>query len=441
MNALPPSFVEEMRGLLGTEADDLFDALQRPPVRGVRRNALKVSADDFAALFGPFPRIPYADDGYYADGDAFHGYTPAHHAGLFYIQEPGAQFPVRLLGGRRFRRALDLCAAPGGKSGQLACFCDELYANEPVYKRAHILCGNLERLGVRNAVVTCNRPDEYAAVAAGSFDLVVVDAPCSGEGMFRKEPAAVEAYSAAHVAACAVRSSAILHSAAACVGEGGYLLYSTCTFNRSENEGVLRAFLQAHPDFSALPVPPELRPHVYSTDFEGGARLLPHRIDCEGQFACLLQRADGERPTLKTTALPAARGKEWKAVFSQVSADPPWMSASEMRGKIVLSPRIPVGLNVLAAGVAVATVDKLPRPCHALAAALLKGHTVHAVDFTLDAPELYAYLKGEQLSADFTGWGVVTAAGFPLGLVKASGGTAKNHYPKGLYNRIDPARR
>lgn len=430
-----PFFLEEMRALLGTEAEALFDALRQTSVKGARRNGGKITAAAFEAMFLDLTPIPFADDGYYAD-ERTNGRHPAHHAGLLYMQEPAAQFPVALLKGRRFSRALDLCAAPGGKSGQLLALCDTLYANETVYKRAQILASNLERLGARNAVVTCDRPETYAAVAAGAFDLVVVDAPCSGEGMFRKEPEAVAAYSRAHVEASAARQSAILDSAAACVGAGGFLLYSTCTFNRLENEGVLTAFLAAHPAFTVVPLPAKLAAYVTPSALDGAARLFPHRNRGEGQFCCLMQNTDDSvRKPPKTAVLgKPVKHKDWLGPFRQVSAIEPWAPPVSWNNKIWLAPPVLNGLHILSAGVDVADDDKLYRPRHALSHALNKHQTANTADFSPDAPELIAYLTGNPIPADFTGWGTVAVCGHPLGLVKASCGTAKNHYPKGLYN-------
>ena len=235
-----------------------------------------------AALPGAYPPVPWAKDGYYLDADAAAGVHPLHAAGAYYLQEPSAMCAAPLLDVRPGQRVLDLCAAPGGKSTQLAaCLAGRgvLVANEIVPGRCRVLSQNLERMGVTNAVVTCESPDRLAARWGGWFDRILVDAPCSGEGMFRREAASLEAWTEKTPAGCAARQAQILRQAARLLAPGGVLVYSTCTFNALENEAVVEAFCQEQPDFL----------------LERTVRLWPHRVAGEGHFAARLRR-QGDAP-------------------------------------------------------------------------------------------------------------------------------------------------
>ena len=256
---LPAAFLQAMERLLGTEYPAFLQSYQQPPRRGLRRNPLKCgqpqleAALPFALEPTAFSPLSYA----FAAGEEGVGRLPAHHAGLFYVQEPSACSAVTVLDPQPGEKVLDLCAAPGGKSTQIAgLLAGEglLWSNEIVKSRAQALLSNVERLGVPNAVVSSCHPQRLCQSLQGFFDKVLVDAPCSGEGMFRRDPAAVAQWSPESPAACAQRQRAILDSAALAVREGGVLVYSTCTFSREENEDNVRWFLSAHPEFALLPI-------------------------------------------------------------------------------------------------------------------------------------------------------------------------------------------
>ena len=425
---IPEKFVSRTRALFGSRAQSIIEALSLPPLRAARVNTLKISPDDFFRMAGSFRRNELCSDGFYFDGE-LRGSDPYHVAGLYYIQEASAQLPVALAAADIRGRVLDLCAAPGGKTCQLAALRpDVLYSNEYVYKRASALKSNIERLGVRNALVTCNSAEDYARQLPGFFDAVVVDAPCSGEGMFRKEPAAIGNWSEANVEACAQRSLKLLLSAAETLKPGGILVYSTCTLNYEENEGVIEKFIAAR-DFTVLPA---AVPRGAESGFlENTVRVLPDRGAGEGHFTCRMVKNYGN--VIKPRQPPVRRGSLPKETWKQIASVTPWSDTAEKDGALYLAPEIYGELNYLSCGVKIFDVGKTAKPYHSLAMALYKGQTANSIDFSRGDRLLKEYLSGRELSdPPFRGWGTVTVEGFPVGLVKC-GDSVKNHLPKGLY--------
>ena len=288
----PEGFIEEMRALLGAELDDFLAALEGEPALALRINPLRPGAHSAAAEFCGDP-VPWAENGFYLRPGMRPGASLAHACGAFYLQEASAMLSAAALGARPGERILDLCAAPGGKTTQIAAAMrgrGVLVSNEPVPSRARILAENLERLGVVNAIAVCAYPEALAAHWPEWFDAVLVDAPCSGEGMFRREPAARAEWRPGAPAGCARRQAEILDRAAELLRPGGRLVYSTCTFNRLEDEGSVESFLQRHPEFSledfALPG---------AGRSEGGMlRAWPHRLRGDGHFVARLRKRGGE---------------------------------------------------------------------------------------------------------------------------------------------------
>ena len=292
-----------MKKLLVAEFDAFAASYDRPRNVGLRRNPQK-GAQLALPEFGLTP-VPWCADGFYYDAAARPGLSPLHEAGCYYLQEPSAMAPAELLDVQPGMRVLDLCAAPGGKSTQLAAKlagCGLLVCNEIHPKRAQILAQNIERMGIANTLVLNEHPKNLSPRFDGYFDRVLVDAPCSGEGMFRKEEAAVADWSEETVAMCAARQIEILRTAASLLRPGGRLVYSTCTFAPQENEGTISAFLQEHPDFSVIPIGSPYfspgRPDWIAdpaAGLEGTARLWPHHLRGEGHFAAVLQKS-GDAP-------------------------------------------------------------------------------------------------------------------------------------------------
>ena len=412
-----------MQKRLGERFPAFLRVMEEAPCKGVRANPLKLTRALLAALLPVGDAVPWEPSGFYCDLEKV-GSLPAHHAGLFYSQEPSAMCAAPLLGAKKGERVLDLCAAPGGKTTQLAGAMGGegvLIANEYVYDRARILSQNVERLGVANCAVISADTASLAVKLPAYFDKVLVDAPCSGEGMFRKEKNAVAEWSEENVARCIARQSAILDDAAALVAGGGMLVYSTCTFEYGENEGQIRAFLARHPEFTLL----EER------------LLLPHEVRGEGHYAAKLVKEDGARRD--APAFPRMRDRAAERAWQDFAVDfflsPPSGSVTTLKdGRMYL---LPEGLpalvgRVLRAGVELGRFDgKRFTPSHALAMSA-KAENVRRTA-PLDDTACMRWLRGETFASSMPeGWGIATWRGYPVGLAKSAGGTLKNHYPKGL---------
>lgn len=442
--ALPPAFVSRMRAQLGEEADAYFAVLEMPCLRGLRLNPQKpVSDAALEAVGGVEEPVPwYPALGRYLHNDSPAGADPLHEAGAYYLQEPSAMAPVSVLSPRPGERVLDLCAAPGGKSTQIAAaLAGEglLVSNEPVPSRAKILSRNIERMGVPNALVVSAQPEALAARWGVLFDAVLVDAPCSGEGMFRRHPETRAEWNPASPMGCAERQRRILGCAAAMLRPGGRLVYSTCTLSPEENEETVRWFLREHPDFSA-------QPFSLSGDYgtldapEGMLRLYPHRVRGEGHFVACLRRAGDApaanlmRPAAERLSPPAPAVRAAYSAFAAPLRGLP--AANAQLGDALLSaPDLPPldGVRVLRAGVQLGTLKgKVFAPDHALAMCLSPACGLPVL--ALDRAGALRYQSGEALPApeNMSGWALAVYEGLVLGFGKASGGQFKNHYPKGL---------
>jgi 16S rRNA C967 or C1407 C5-methylase (RsmB/RsmF family)/NOL1/NOP2/fmu family ribosome biogenesis protein len=427
----------------------------------VRRNPVKIEREAFlAAMDAPLSPLSYAPDGYVCETAGI-GRHPLHHAGALYSQDPGAMAPLSALTLERGWCVADLCASPGGKSTQIAAAIGEegfLLSNEIHPSRCRVLASNVERLGVQNTLVTNTSTDVLASWFAGLFDLVVVDAPCSGEGMFRKYDYAGDEWKPELVPMCAERQAEILENAARLLRDGGYLLYSTCTFSLEENEQNVDRFLSLHPDFTVCEVAPAVR--AVTADgipFVGAAhpdallrarRFYPHLSAGEGQFMCLLRREEGEHipQILYRDAGKNQPSKEEYSLaerFMQDTLDRPWRellpahTLIKQGSLLYLAPaKIPLPPHsVYLPGIALGSVTKGRLEPHHHYFSALGRHFKHKLAFLPDDPQTLACLHGETVPASLpNGYAVVTVAGAPLGGVKVVNGVAKNHYPKGLRN-------
>ena len=436
MIPLPSEFVQNIEEMLGSEAPAFFASLEQPPTLALRINPARENALTAAEAFIDGP-VPWARDGYYLRAGARPGAGIAHAAGAFYLQEASAMVSAAILDAQPGERVLDLCAAPGGKTTQIAAaLAGEglLISNEPEPARAKVLAANLERMGVRNATVTNAYPDALAARWPEYFDALLCDAPCSGEGMFRREPDSRAEWRSASPAGCAKRQAEILDRAAELLRPGGRLVYSTCTFNKSENEDTIAAFLARHPEFASEDFS---LPGVGAS--EGGCiRIWPHRQRGDGHFAAKLRKAGSG----KRREAPAFRiDRECAALLDQlereVCALPMELKARVVRlGDYLYA--IPAecpdtkGLKLASAGVCLLRIGKnYIEPAHALAMALDAFHPLQRME--LDDQQARRYLAGEaQECENFKGWTWICWRGMPLGWGKASNGQMKNHLPKGL---------
>ena len=427
---LNEAFERMLSGQLQQELPDFLHAMDEPAQRALRLNG-RLSVPPLPDLEGP---VPWAKNGFYLSADSKLGQTPAHEAGAFYIQEPSAMAAAAALAPEPRDTVLDLCAAPGGKSTQLAEYLTEgtLIANEIHPARARILSSNIERMGLGNTIVTCADPERLRRVWPRTFDRVLVDAPCSGEGMFRKNPEAVREWQPGSPVGCAARQKPILDCAAEMLKPGGRLVYSTCTFNRTENEDQINAFLSRHPDFETVPFSlPGLPPAP-----DGMLKVWPHRVRGEGHFVALLQKrqAPFSPPVSHPFGKPDARLiRDGEEALSGILKDPPHPNGALGETLLCLPPFVPdlTGISVLRAGLSLGRFQKKAfLPDHALSRACVPN-TI----FPVNPDEALSYLHGETLAAAdpaARGFGVVTTEGLPLGWGKASDVQIKNHYPKGL---------
>ena len=426
---LPEAFLERMKAQLGDEYDAFLESLERPRAVALRFNPLK---GDRPALSFVGDSVPWEPEGFYYDPDSRPGLHIFHEAGVYYLQEASAMAPVTLLDPKPGERVCDLCAAPGGKTTQIAGrMLGEgfLLCNEINPKRAKILSRNIERMGVANALVTNEHPANLASRFAGGFDKVLIDAPCSGEGMFRKEEAAITDWSQETVAMCARRQAEILHSGAALVRPGGRLVYSTCTFAPEEDELAVSEFLNTHPEFE-----PEVIETPWFVSGENGShRMWPHKLLGEGHFAAVLRRRGAgacDYLPVRGEKLP----KEWTAFAAELGIKLPEGKALLFGQTLYWAPEgLPeIGkLKVLRPGLELGTVKKGRfEPAHALALWLRACNRMH--NFGADSAEMEKYIHGDVVSSPKKGWTLVTADGYSIGWGKGDGNVLKNHYPKGL---------
>lgn len=456
---LPKAFLERMR----TEPDFDYEAFisqyALPPIRGLRVNTLKLSVEEFRLLC-PWKTKP-ADtitEGFILNESIEHiGSDPYHAAGLFYMQEPSAMSVAANSDIAPGMKVLDLCAAPGGKSGGIAARLSGkglLISNEPILSRAKLLVQNLERLGVMNAAVTNVYPNVISKLLPRFFDRVLVDAPCSGEGMFRKDVRAIAEWSPEHVISCAVRQKAILNSAAECVAPKGKLIYSTCTFSHEENEGVIDEFLSAHPEF----------------ELESIQKYYPHTCCGEGHFIAKLAFSGDTAPNAVRLFVPEIDKKSFSITSAflgdtfnlahcsdDAGLDNDSIPCSDFVPDIVSIhldtrsgrvfylpmelPKAITELNCLSMGVEIGTLMKgRLKPSHGLFMAegaknALRFMAKKHIEFEYDSAEIKRFLSGNTIPINNTlcGYMPVTVNGFPIGFGKAVDGTLKNHLPKGLH--------
>ncbi len=452
---LPQAFVERMRADLGTEADAFFASYESPRAYGLRRNPLKCEKEQFEQLLSwQLTPVSWADEGYYYSGADRPGKHVYHEMGLYYIQEPSAMCVAQIADPQPGETVLDLCAAPGGKSTQIAGrMAGEglLVCNEIVPNRAKILAQNIERMGVKNAVVLNHSPQELEQRFPAFFDRIIVDAPCSGEGMFHKEEAALSEWSPENVQMCVDRQREILACAVNMLSPGGMFVYSTCTFAPAEDEEMIRWLLETYPDLTLQPIDTAAL-GISDGTLDGTGRIYPHRQRGEGHFVARLQKAGTRIPgqPVMTVTTGSSRTKKGKKNQDKGSSADAWTAYEsfakkylrcELTGRrqmfgeqLYLIPQeMPdlKGMKVLRPGLHLGT-DKKNRfePSHALALALCTEQVTQTCE--TDEPE--QYLRGMTLVCDpaLEGWTLVTYRGLPLGWGKAGRGVVKNHYPKGL---------
>ena len=450
MKQLPQEFENRMKTLLGEEFDDFKKSFDEPPVRAFRVNTDKISLANFEKI-NPFggEKIPYVENGFYFDYDGI-GNHPYHHAGMIYIQEPAAMVPVESIEIQKNWKVLDMCAAPGGKSSQIKNKLGNdgvLVSNEIVPSRCKILTGNIERMGFQNVVTTCMHPQKLVKTFPENyFNMIMVDAPCSGEGMFRKEDIAIDEWSPENVKMCAERQAEILDCAAKLVKLGGYIVYSTCTFSLEENEMTVDAFIERHPEFKLVPTTDKVCENTSDgIQFDGckcenmryARRCYPHKTKGEGQFVAVLHFADADTDT-EHFSVPFGKEKLDKTLTDFLDDTLITYNKENVQiyngNPVYFTPQFPVPRGVaFACGVTIGEIRKnYVVPHHQFFMALGKDFK-RKIQLTANSEEIKKYLHGEEFNTDCpNGWAVVLVDGCTVGGVKVSNGKAKNHYPKGL---------
>lgn len=449
---LPEKFEERMKKLLGDEFSVFAAALERTAVKGLRINSLKCDKEKlFAGFEKPLTPLSYVDGGYIIGDPEGIGNTPEHHCGAFYVQDPGAMSAVAALDVTEGMYVADLCAAPGGKSTQLASLIGHggfILSNEYVPKRAKILVGNFERMGVRSYVITSLDTGELAKLYSEVFDVVVTDAPCSGEGMFRKDIGAILEWSEENVLGCSERQAQILENAAGLVKAGGHLIYSTCTYSLEENEMTVDAFLCSHPEFELVPVKEELLPVTSDGIRFCGAkvenlnycrRFYPHRAEGEGQFLALMKKRYGGAPEFGYKDNARAPSKDELTVIERffdesLTERPSGRVAKYGENLVLITHPLPIPpRSVFSAGVLIGEIKgKTLVPSHQFFSAFGSLFTLR--ENITDKEVVKRYLAGEEIDSAQSGGGFISVQwnGIPLGGGKLSSGKIKNHYPKGL---------
>lgn len=478
---LPIEFEKKMKAFLGDEWDDFLYSYDNNRFQALRFNTLKVQSPEErmrilkTLKISSDKKVSWANEAYYFDENVRPGKHPYHEMGLYYIQEPSAMSAAALLAPKPGMRVLDLCAAPGGKSTQLATYLGDrglLVSNEINTQRSRILSQNIERMGIKNAIVTNEDSFVLASHFPGFFNAIQVDAPCSGEGMFRKLPEAIEQWSMENVAICATRQKEILDNAAVMLKPGGVIVYSTCTFSKEENEDVIEYFLERHPDFT----------------LEEMERFWPHKVDGEGHFVAKLVRRGSvnelgadydlcedscnkvedtglkvDRKTKKNknsknrkNETKPALTKENMKLLSEfldetISEDvAAWIKNSRLvmfGEQLYRLPDMEVdikGLKVQRAGLHIGEFKKQRfEPSHSLALALKLNDAKNVVKLTWDDPQTTGFFNGQsvvlsdgQAAECKKGWALVCVDGYTAGWGKVNGTQVKNHYPKGLRNKI-----
>lgn len=455
-HTLPEAFLGRMKKLLGNGYGDFLASYGEQARKGIRANLLKTDREE---LLEKLPEdfkadtIPWCPEGIYIDNDARPGKNPYYYTGLYYPQEPSAMLPAQALAPEPDELILDLCAAPGGKSTQIASLTrgsGTLVSNELVKSRSGILASNIERMGIPNAVILNEFPERLVPAFYEKFDRILVDAPCSGEGMFRKDPDVTLEWTPGRPAACAARQKNILETVDRLLKPGGTLVYSTCTFAPEENEEISE-FLVRTGRYRAEPLSFEgvYAPPSTETEQSPDIHVYPHLSEGEGHYVARFTKTagSGDRPSgsgkkktksayRKASKRDLADYEAFRSAFMPdkvyenlyLSGDRLWAFPDHIDGAVLS------GLKVLRPGLELGTFKKGRfEPSHALAMALRREDVLSSTE--LDEDELWSYLKGEEIrpsEAVPNGWTLMLYDGYPAGFGKASAGTIKNKYPKGL---------
>ena len=459
MIKLPEKFENKMKELLQDEYDDYLQCYDEPRYYGLRVNTNKISVEDFLKI-APWPLtpVPWIPNGFYYDGDKIQpSKHPYYFAGLYYLQEPSAMTPASRIPVEPGERVLDVCAAPGGKATELGAKLKGegvLIANDISNSRARGLLKNLELFGIGNMMVISEEPGKLVEYFPEYFDKILIDAPCSGEGMFRKDKKMVKAWEEHGPEFFSKLQRSIITQAAAMLKPGGMILYSTCTFDPLENEKTVEYLLETCPEFKICDmegsegfcegIPKYVAYHI--EEYRKTVRIFPHKMQGEGHYLALVKKGDDntERKNEKT-AKPKSGAKKLPEELEQFLKELAWdidKSRLDIREERVyyMPENLPMlkGVRFLRSGLLLGEVKKNRfEPSQALAMCLKKEEYPRILDLPVSDDRVIKYLKGETLDVeDITsrkekGWYLVCVDGYPLGFGKLANQTLKNKYLPG----------
>lgn len=444
---LPIEYTEKMKKLLGDEYDAYIESFNEERLYGLRANTLKIMPEELEKIVDwNLTSVPWCKEGFYYEGEKIRpAKHPFYNAGLYYIQEPSAMSTGAMLPVEPGDRVIDLCAAPGGKSTQAAAKLDGkgiIVSNDISASRCMALLKNIEVSGVPNAVITNEDPKNLAERFEGFFNKVIVDAPCSGEGMFRKDDAAVKSWESHKTEFCCSLQRDILKAAAKLLCGGGIIAYSTCTFAPEEDEGMIQEFLNENTDFELIEYDKsggfiDGKPEWVvngSDELKKCGRLMPYKVKGEGHFLCLLHKKGEDmkvEPPKDSTADEKLLGDYYKFMKENLNI--------EIKDNLVLHKEslftVPYcldlrGLRVKRSGLYLGDCKKNRfEPSQAFAMTLKKEDVKNSIDFELGDENLARYLRGESFAVDCRdGWVLVCVKGYPLGWGKVQKGRLKNKY-------------
>lgn len=489
MQNLPFDYIKKMQELLGNDYDRFIETYSSKYFQGFRINPLKINTLNFIKEFAPqlhleLKNVPWCPTGYYYPSDQTLSKHPFYHAGLYYIQEPSAMSPVEWMNVRPGMKVLDLCAAPGGKSVQIAGKLQNLgllVSNDISLKRTKAILKNIEISGITNCIITNSEPAQLAINFSDFFDRILVDAPCSGEGMFRKDPSLIKSYHEVLTNITSIQTE-ILEQASKMLKPGGRLIYSTCTFNKEENEEIIKRFMSNHSNFYIIdPFThfPEAAAYGFSRGIEiPSARLFPHKLQGEGHFIAILEKtlshsletsclqesstknslsqcvlSVSENPQKKTTSITHKKSSkktsfpkknpvfdpqnDFCSILSEFEKE---TLCSPIDGEIIYSQgslyrecgfqKHLQGIRVIRNGLYLGDIKNNNFiPSSAFIMASKRSDFKHSISFNADDPLLYKYLRCETLHLDAAdGYHFICVDEYPLGLVKVKNGIAKNLY-------------
>lgn len=434
-------FEKQMKDLLKNEYEDFLQAFTQPPLKAFYTNDLKPYITDY--LNNAYvKKHPVVENGYYFDYENYPlGKSPFFLCGAYYIQEPSAMLVAHFLDVKKDDYILDMCAAPGGKTCAVASRLSRqglMIANDIVPLRAKILSENIERFGLKNTIVTSSDPSSFTTHFSDFFDKIILDAPCSGEGMFRKLEQAVETWSIEKVKECAYIQRNLIDIAMRLLKPGGQLIYSTCTYNTTENEEQIR-YLLSHYDCSLIPLEKShgMQPGINMAEV---VRLYPHHYQGEGHFIALIQKHGNPATTQITTLKPKISKQNAKLVedfyHQYLNIKVPTYLYENNNHIYAIQPQFPElkGIRVLRNGLYLGECKKNRfEPSHALALTLHQKEVKQSYIFHENDENIKKYIHGEAIEGtNQKGYGVLFVEDYPLSFYKESQHLAKNLFPKGL---------